>query len=473
MNEEIKIYTGTISYRDVTFMFTLNEGELVLNPASKEDYKKLKLWGFKQLGEGLFYDGDPITIDEVLLGGYCFETSEEIAFLTYGDVERIKNSAITIRVRGFILFRDNTSKIGRIAFKCKEFNFIHPNKKAVQLNIQPEESNKEERWQVTTRDCNVTTTPKQRFSVDGVDVFVFFGISRSYSVNISDPVLNLDSILFFEFEGTDDYMFLYKLWGIAREFTRFLCYKKNIYFRDIMLCSLNDDKKYYRSAQMFIEEQQEIEDDSALIKGRYIKQELIEGIEGKILRDIADNKIYTRHFPDSYKKSKKYDAARFVMITAAFEWEFSRNNPEGVIKSENTQEAEKVVSEALHELISQSTGKQREIYKYLYKQVKNDSLENKVTQTLGELKQIIWNFGDDLYRQNDQILVLTDVGKRLSDQRNHFAHGDLDEEFIGLSFLDLLFLEMIVYAMQLVHYEIDEEKIRTAINDLFERRLSF
>lgn len=59
------------------------------------------------------------------------------------------------------------------------------------------------------------------------------------------------------------------------------------------------------------------------------------------------------------------------------------------------------------------------------------------------------------------------MGKRLSDQRNHFAHGDLDQDFIDLSLLDLIFLEYIIYAIQLKHYNIEIPKIQNAINDLF------
>ena len=52
-------------------------------------------------------------------------------------------------------------------------------------------------------------------------------------------------------------------------------------------------------------------------------------------------------------------------------------------------------------------------------------------------------------------------------QRNHFAHGDLDKDFIGLALLDLMYLEYVVYAMQMKHYRIEDTNIRNAINELF------
>ena len=64
-------------------------------------------------------------------------------------------------------------------------------------------------------------------------------------------------------------------------------------------------------------------------------------------------------------------------------------------------------------------------------------------------------------------LEYSEMGKRLSSQRNHYAHGDLNQEFIGLSLLDLMYMEYMLYAIQLNYYGIDEKNIRRAINDLF------
>lgn len=59
------------------------------------------------------------------------------------------------------------------------------------------------------------------------------------------------------------------------------------------------------------------------------------------------------------------------------------------------------------------------------------------------------------------------MGKRLASQRNHFAHGDLDKDFIGLSLLDLMYMEYVIYAMQLKYYGVEDKNIRKSINDLF------
>lgn len=45
------------------------------------------------------------------------------------------------------------------------------------------------------------------------------------------------------------------------------------------------------------------------------------------------------------------------MITAAFEWEFNRNYPEGITKSKATQEIEELVTKEITELRDKSSGK--------------------------------------------------------------------------------------------------------------------
>lgn len=43
---------------------------------------------------------------------------------------------------------------------------------------------------------------------------------------------------------------------------------------------------------------------------------------------------------------------------------------------------------------------------------------------------------------------------------------------IADSLLDLMFLEYIIYAMQLKHYGVSNRRIQMAINDLFHRNIS-
>ena len=156
------------------------------------------------------------------------------------------------------------------------------------------------------------------------------------------------------------------------------------------------------------------------------------------------------------------------MITAAFEWEFRRSFPDGIAKSDATLKAEDAVAQEVQKLFDNAGNrKQRSIYSFLQKLVRSDSLESEIVHTGRAIDDIIGVFGKHLYRMNGQELKYSDMGKRLSSQRNNYAHGNLDKDFIGLSLLDLMYMEYVLYAMQLHYYGIDATNIRHSINDLF------
>ena len=83
------------------------------------------------------------------------------------------------------------------------------------------------------------------------------------------------------------------------------------------------------------------------------------------------------------------------------------------------------------------------------------------------MRPSIGAFGKHLYQLNGEKLTYTQMGERLANQRNDFAHGNLDKDFNDLSLLDLMYMEYVVYALQLKHYGISDENIRKSINELF------
>lgn len=155
------------------------------------------------------------------------------------------------------------------------------------------------------------------------------------------------------------------------------------------------------------------------------------------------------------------------MITAAFEWTFNKNYPSGVSKKPASIKAENDATAVLTELINNSKGKLKEIYKFLIKLVGSNSLQSKIEQMGKDYDDIIGVFGERLYSMNGEVLKYNEMGLRISKQRNNFAHRNLDKDFIGLSLLDLIYLEYVIYAMQLKEYGVESILIQRAINDLF------
>ena len=81
------------------------------------------------------------------------------------------------------------------------------------------------------------------------------------------------------------------------------------------------------------------------------------------------------------------------------------------------------------------------------------------------------SFGKPLYLLNNVELKYPEMGERLANQRNDFAHGNLDKDFNGTALLDLLYLSSLIYAMQLRADGISVENIKNAISGLFHYRV--
>lgn len=473
MADDLSIYTGQLKYKDIDFTFVFNGVELRLVPPEDKKREVRMEWLMKPLEKGLYTMGEPLYMEEPYLIGRCNETAKTMIFLTkQGSYISHNNEVLFVQISAYIICKYDRSTIDRMSFSSPEINCIHPINQAFSYHANLETFSDDGIITVTTKDFDATTTATQEFTVDEKNVQIFFGVTRGVSTKIGEPPLSLNSSIMFEFEPSNDYSFIYRLWKIAKNFVQFLCYRKNIVLPEAELSAPCEDGKHERFATLYtLDEVADTELDT-LKNGRYIKQQYIAGSEGKILSDIASNTIYMRHLPETYDSGRHKDAARFVMITAAFEWEFRRLYPDGVRKSEATIKAEEIAAEAIDGLLASSRGKLKGIYKFLKRLVKSSSLQSEIIQVGKDFDDIVGVFGRQLYRINDENLVYAEMGQRLSKQRNDFAHGNLDKDIIGLAVLDLVFLEFILYAMQLKYYGVNDKNIQRAINDLFQRRFA-
>lgn len=468
MSEEFSLYTGKLTYKDIDFFFSFDKEELRLTPPDDKKHTITFQWGMQEIREGVYTASSPVKVVEPWLIGECNETGYNIIFLPVrGSYLGIHNSLLRIEIAAYVICRFNRSSINRVSFSCPEINYIHPINQAYSLLLNADGDTRNGVLSITTRDFDSTSTSRQAFYVDDWPLAVYFGISRVVSTKISEQPLTLKSAMHFEFVETNDYEFIYRLWEIAKEFICFLCYRKNIYIPQVDISAPYKNGGHEVFATMYIVGQDQAAEQRPLQDGRYIKVSRLNGSEGEILSDITAGNIYMRHLPDTYESGQHIDAARFVMITAAFEWEFNRSYPKGIKRSQNTIDAEQAVMEEIQQQIEKNTGKKKKIYKTLKRMVSLTSMQTEVVQMSEDYEEIIGIFGKLLYRLNGQTLNYSEMGERLSEQRNHFAHGDLDKDFIGTSLLDLIFMERIIYAMQLKHYIIENITIQRVLNDLF------
>jgi len=465
--EELDLYTGKLTYKGIEFSYAFDKEELRLIPPNDKLDEVRHTILMKEICPSVYTMASP-SMDEPYLIGKCNETGQAIVFLTkQGTYIGSYNEVLLVEIAAYILCKTDTQPISKMVFICPELDCIHPVTMGVSCTYDHKQFHSHGILSVHTEDFDATTTAPQLFKVDGKDVSVSFGIARSYSTKIGQPPLTLRSTMSFRFDTTEDYSFIVRLWFVAKEFLQFMCYRKNVFLPTADLSTPADEGKTRIFATFNMLGETGEEEPETLQKGRYIKLEYLSGAEGKIMSDIASRVLYTRHIPDTYVSGCHINAARFVMITAAFEWEFKRLYPNGITKAEETLAIEATATEEIQKLIDNSTGDLKGKYKFLRKLISSNSLQSEVVHVGNELGDIINLFGKRLYSMNDTDLLYSEMGKRLADQRNNYAHGNLDIDFIDKSLIDLVYTERIVYAMQLKHYGVETNNIQNAINNLF------
>lgn len=459
--KECSIYTGILAYKNINFNFIFDKKELKLIPP--EDKKsEVQLWFLNSIEKGVYTSEDLIYIKSPL-SGHSNETGQTIIFFPSKDSVRNLGSTLIISVDYYIINKYDRKKIDRIAIKGPEIDYIYPTTNALNKIDWGEDGD----VIISTRTFKETTTEKEKFKVIDKECLIYFGISVSGTYQTGKAPISLRSTMFIEFEPTDNYEFIIEILNIAKRFVQFLCYRRNIIFSNIYLSAPTKNGLHEKFATLYRTQEDYSIETYPLEKERLIKYEYLKGKIGKIITDIANHNIYTEHIPETYKLGKRINAGRFVMITAAFEWEFKKIYPKGIKKDITTQDAEAKVTSYIDQLINDNKGKEKKILKFLKKLIVSDNLESKIIEFGKDYGSISNMFGDHLYNLNNETLNYKGMAKRLSEQRNHFAHGDINKEFIGLSLLDLVFLEYIIYIMQLKYFDIDDVMIKKSINELF------
>ena len=461
---ETDVYTGTLSLKNIYFTFVFDKQELRLIPP-QDKKREVDLWFLKALGGGVYTMGDPIYVETPLVSAKCNECYQIIFLPSYHRSVGHINSVVVIDIQAYIIYNSRGNGIKKISFECPEINSIYSTRQAIETKRYSDGV-----FEIKTLKIDTSNEERQFFNVDGKDVEVYFDIIQKTTQEVIKPPLSLQSCMCFRFDPTCDIDFINKLHQIARCFMEYVCYRKDIFFQKIQIYTEATDntKMTFQNGEFFVVGDKAPIDEQSIKDGRCIKHYYIAEAETSILTAIAENTLYMRHLPESREAGQHINAARFVMITAAFEWEFKKLYPSGLRRKDASIKAEEAASQVLTALINESKGKLKDLYKSLLKNgIGFAPLQAKMVQVGKDLDSIISPFGKYLCAINKKELNYSKMGERLASQRNHYAHGDLDEEFIGDSLLDLIFLERILYAMQLKRFGVSEKNIQHSINDLF------
>ena len=461
MELDFDYYTGNLTYKGVKFTFIFDKRDLKLIPPS-DKVREVEKWFYEELDNGMLVDtGKLLYIESDYLEGFCNETVNKIVFIPNKTSIGQINDSLIISVHSFILYLINVKeKISGMRFYGSTIDNVYPVNKAVSAFSFEDNG----ALSINTKPIGDSKSEAQSFVMNDKMVNVSFIIARQFK-RVSPNPIKLFSVMSFTFEETDDFIFISKLFDYAKVFLQYLHYRKDVGISEITLCAVNDKSQMLECAQFFLCDNCW---DNEKDKGdRVILQSYMGGQEGKLFQALVDNNIYTRHIPKNYADFRVFNAARIIMITAAFEWEFSQLFPDAQIRSDKRVEAESEAEKVLTTLAEDSKGELKKIYKHLKSCVKDNTLECRIVFAYKALQDVFKIFGEHLYSMNDTKFNCNEIAKRLSEQRNNFAHGKLNKQFSEVSLLDIMWLERMVYVMQLRRLGLPDRNIQLAIDRLF------
>lgn len=468
MNLKFNTYTGKVHYNGIDFSYVFSENELRLIPGEKDEKIIITQWLHKEIAPGAYTSGDPLIMKEPFLEATCDQMPYGIVFITQvGSTISSINSQLFIKVIAHLENKTRNSEFSQLSLSGTCINYVYPVNRAYVTELNYEKFEDDGLVAVKSRGFKATSTEERNFIVDGTEVAVRCSIGLTSSSKIGEPPLSFHSNLTFSFAPTSDYQFAYKLVCYAKKLLGYLTFQQEIGAINAHLSYQRDDGRYSRFAEIYFSENDEGVDGTHLHKGRYIKIDLLEGKENLFLQDIVDNVLYLRHLPRSNRDKNVIDASKFVLFTAAFEWEYRRLYPDGFPKDEKREKGEREAFELIQQAIDATKGETKKALKWAQKGIGFSSLQSKCVHTANDLDDLVGTFGRHLYKINGEELNYSSFGERLAKQRNNFAHGNMDKDFAELALLDIMFLKYLVLAMQLRYYGISDDGIRKAINELF------
>lgn len=421
-------YTGTLKWKEYNFMFVFDKKILKLIPF-KEDYSDVS----KIIKESFLEPNYlKLKLKEDYLIGECFENGKTLIFMTH-NVEAFNhiNDILTCNIDEYLELNPQNEKgeIGRLALSGNEINHIFPLCHTYSADNRFDECTNYYNPTIIVKNPNSFSTKPQIFFYNQREIKVYFSFGYKIKQNNTIYPLTLTSYLFLEFEPTIDYLFILTLFKISKLFIRFLCYRKNINISVVELSRYDNFNQIYQPAgYLHTSDMNDIDPVFNEIRNRVIKTEHINHAIGTIFQTITDKKLHLSHIPQTQKQIQTKNEANYILAVSAFEWEWQQ---------------------------------------YMNGIGQDETMKNKLRKAAEEFDGIIGLFGKRLYKNNGICLDYSRFGQRLASQRNKFAHGNLSGEFVGESLLDLIYLEYLIYAIQLKRLGLSDNLIMKAINNLF------
>ena len=369
----------------------------------------------------------------------------------------------TFKIFGIIEFKTKEQGIKALNIYSKELEYIYDSSRIFDSFKYDEKGN----MNLYIKPFEQVNSTKKQLNLKGKIIDYNFDIKRKISPRDINNYFITNTILKFKWnELVDDYEFVYDIVMTAYKFISYLYYRQNINFENIDLLNRDENGKYFTIAKMTIYTHNIDRVDEDYLKKHYIDYNFISTIDNKILQAIIDENIFIRHIPENEEKRNQITPQSFVIVSSAFEWEFKQLFPNGVEHSENKINQITEIKDDLLTLSRNYEKKKVDVIQKIIENLEKDNLESKLIYANKKLKVVSEIFLKYLCKLNS-VSNKNKIFTNLQKLRNDFAHGNMDIDIDSDGFLGIIYLERLVYIMQLKRLGLDDENIKKAVNKLF------
>jgi hypothetical protein len=463
--ERCILKTGLINYKGKKCVFKLKDFTLEIEEIENRD--KLFIDSLNNLlGESTRSEEE---LPKTLLG-IDFERGDEILF-NVRNMNMNLSRTYVFNLQSYVVFKTGETSFNSLRLNVEELNWFHNIAESYEFSFMND-----------TGQMHFNVAPFEdskksfQFNLDGELINGELNITKQFSSMATSP-LKLHTDLHLRFDETSDYSKIHKLIDITSNFLEFVTYRRNIAINHIILSKKDETRNITRPVAdvFFNKEKNTFSEKEKIIKERMIDLPLIEENMGCLFNKLQKETIYLTHIPENSLDGRRITPSRFVMVTAGFEWQFRFSYKELSDKSEKeskTDEGKNELLAFLEQKIEETTGKKKKYFKGLKKRTidMDMSLASKITWALNEFTDILDPFIQDIYRINQiKDVKYKDIAERIQNQRNDYAHGNIDKTINEMMGIDLHVLEWVYYAMVLNDIGMSKDNIQKSINKLFSR----
>ncbi len=473
------MYLGNIDYKGVNFNFAFNGEKLTLCPKAGNEEDAWTLVDPNEEYDDFFTDTLPLIMDDMHLLLDADNFNVQLVLFTEGCfvcTRKCTNINFSLNVYCYFELTEN-AQVERIEFKSKLLNYIYDIqslKKSIKRESQESEAVKAVLLAAKSTDLGT-------FEVDGREIAVSSENTLSTISKVGCFPVGGDTSLYFTFSPTDNYVFLDKLIRYAREFLSFcsLCYDVEydaIVFQasDSISIKKGDDDisaPYFYDVGKRLPVKSQTEIPQMFDEGKFIPINENSDFVSTLLSAARDDKLYIEHLAHEFSKVRYYDLSRLIFIVIGFEWEFYQNFPNGIKHSTQHYKTVELIENAFEDAKKKyrpNSRQRREMKRLLKIAREDDSFSAKMRAVAERYPTLLEGIGNWHYKHYDRLYILEDTAKRLQGFRNAFAHGNVYFEYDEKLHQDVMFLERVMFALQLLRLKYgDEEAVLAQIKRIY------